>query len=428
MMNKQTNEILQSYETAIKNLNSSNIEDKDVLDILHTRDVLEIAFKEEKCLSSSILKTLISCDIELRNKAGIITKSIKAESFENWRHTVHPPAEAWWWNLEAIAPHPWDNWDWLWKLLSLAGWTLNISLLVNISTRFLVGGGVGLVGVGAVALPSILTLLQANSQLTKFGEQGFSKLLNQKIPILNRKIPKEYHQEIKLGSTFIMSGFLIGFWFSLPIFSNFYHRNGLYNFDNGNLTSAEQNFQRAIHLNTNNIAARYNLANLYEEWEQITKAKQQYQIAIAANLPSAYNNLARLHIKDKKYPEAAVLLTKGLNFATQANFQKPEVRYSLFKNLGWVRFEQARYENAVSRLKTAIAISQNPQVRPYIPNPAAAHCLLALALEKQQQSAKQILPHWQQCAALGSVTNADEDGWLHIARQKLSQKNTQNNK
>ena len=307
----------------------------------------------------------------------------------------------------------------MWKLLSVTGWTVNISLLVNIATRFLGGGGVGLFGVGAVALPSILALLQASSELTKFGEEGFAKLLDKKIPILGKKISKEYHQEIKLGSTLLMSGFLIGFWLCLPVFSNIYNRNGLDNFEQRNFDSAEQNFQRAISLNADNISAHYNLGNLYEEWEQIKKAQQQYQIAIGGNLPEAHNNLGRLYIKYKKYPEAAALLTKGLNLANQPGFDKPEIKYSLFKNLGWVRFKQTRYEDASLNLAAAIGISKNPEARQYIPNPGAAHCLLAQVLEKQKESSQKALSQWQKCIDLGSITNPDEDEWLHLARQKL---------
>ena len=428
MMTTQLDNTLEYYEAAIEDLDCSKldcskIEIEHVLNILHARDAVQAAFKQAKHSSdSSILKRLILADAQLRDKAGTITKVIKTEEWEDWRESIHPPAEAWWWRLENIAPHPWDDWDWLWKLLSVAGWTVNLTLLVNIATRFLVGGGVGLFGVGAVALPSILALLQANSQLTKFGQEGFAKLLDKKIPILDRKIPKEYHQEIKLGSTLLMSGFLIGIWSLLPVFSNIYNRNGSDNFDRGNFGSAEQNFQRAISLNSDNVSAHYNLGNLYEERDQIKKAKLQYQIAIGGDLPEAHNNLGRLYIKDKKYPQAAALLTKGLQLAAQPGFQKPEVRYSLFKNLGWVRFKQRRYEEANSNLNIAISISQKPEDKKYIPNPGAAHCLLAQVLEKQKQSNQKALSEWEKCVRLGSRTNPDEDRWLHLARQKLRER------
>lgn len=243
----------------------------------------------------------------------------------------------------------------------------------------------------------------------------------QRIPLLGKKIPKQYYQKIKLGLILSMSGLLSTFWFCLPIFSNMYNRNGLDNFDKQNFSAAEQNFKRAIFFNANNAEAYYNLGNLYEEWKQIEKAKQQYRIAIKGNLPEAYNNLGRLYIKDKKYPDAAEWLIKGLEFTANRDLQKPELQYSFLKNLGWVRFKQGKYKEAASDLEIAISISTNPDHSQYIPNPGAAHCLMAQVLEQQKKSSSKALSQWQKCAELGFVTNPDEDEWLDIARQKLGE-------
>ena len=87
-----------------------------------------------------------------------------------------------------------------------------------------------------------------------------------------------------------------------------------------------------------------------------------------------------------------------------------------------MRFEQGRYEDASLNLNAAIAISKKPEVLQYIPNPAAAHCLIAQVLEKQPKLSQTALSEWGKCADLASVTNPDEDEWLHLARQKVSQK------
>lgn len=96
----------------------------------------------------------------------------------------------------------------------------------------------------------------------------------------------------------------------------------------------------------------------------------------------------------------------------------PEIKYSLFKNLGWARLQQGRYEEAQQILQAAIGIARNPDTKKYIPNPGAAHCLLAQALEKLKQP--KALEQWQQCSQFGSRLNADEDTWLHLAKEKLS--------
>ena len=219
-----------------------------------------------------------------------------------------------------------------------------------------------------------------------------------------------------------MLGLLIIFWSALPSISNIYNYNGLTNKRQGNLGSAQQDYLRAISLNSDNVKAHFNLGNLYEEWEDLEKAKKEYAIAVAGYLPSAYNNLGRLYIKDKKYPQAAVLLAKGIGLASKNN-SKYEIRYSLFKNLGWATLKQNRYEESQAALNSAINITKNPKVAKYIHNPGSAHCLLAQVLEQQEKSISlQELQEWQKCSKFGSRLNVDEYIWLHLANEKLQNK------
>lgn len=412
-MNSPLDITLKRYEVSLKSLDKVDFDIEQVLTVFNARDAVQQALKDEKSIPNSRLQKVIELDEHLRNNAERITRAINgktADKLQSWRESIQPSAEAWWWKLDAIAPHPWDIWDWLWISLSIAGWTANISLLVNIATRFLVGG-VGLLGAAAVTLPSILALLQAGSQFTKSGQEGFDKLLD-------KKIPKQYHQEAKLVSTLMMSGSLVIFWFALPSISDMYNHNGLKNYDEKNLGTAEQDYLRAISLNADNVDAHYNLGNLYEEWQDLEKAKKEYQLALSGDLPEAYNNLARLYIREKKYPEAASLLKKGLVLAQKEN-STPEIKYNLFKNLGWVRLEQGRNEEAQHNLQAATGITKNREAVKYIRNPSAAYCLLAQVLERQKQTA---LEQWQQCAQLGSTLNPDEDNWLHIAQEKIHNK------
>jgi tetratricopeptide (TPR) repeat protein len=412
-MNSPLDITLKRYEVSLKSLDNVDFDIEQVLAVFNARDAVQKALKDEKSIPNSRLQKVIELDEHLRNNAERITRAINgktADKLQSWRESIQPSAEAWWWKLDAIAPHPWDIWDWLWISLSIAGWTANISLLVNIATRFLVGG-VGLLGAAAVTLPSILALLQAGSQFTKSGQEGFDKLLD-------KKIPKQYHQEAKLVSTLMMSGSLVIFWFALPSISDMYNHNGLKNYDEKNLGAAEQDYLRAISLNADNVEAHYNLGNLYEEWQDLEKAKKEYQLALSGDLPEAYNNLARLYIREKKYPEAASLLKKGLVLAQKEN-STPEIKYNLFKNLGWVRLEQGRNEEAQHNLQAATGITKNREAVKYIRNPSAAYCLLAQVLERQKQTA---LEQWQQCAQLGSKLNPDEDNWLHIAHKKIHNK------
>ena len=239
------------------------------------------------------------------------------------------------------------------------------------------------------------------------------------------KIPLHFHEEAKLASTLTMSALLYFLWLLLPLFSQIYNANGLSNYSRWKLESAEQSYLRAISLNQENLDAHFNLGNLYEDLQELDKAKKHYLIAVRGNIPDAYNNLAHLYIKDnknKQYPEAAALLIAGLEASKQKN-SKPEVKYSLLKNLGWVRFKQGRNQEAEKSLKEAIKITKNPEDTKYIRNRASAHCILGQVLEQgaKQQPTAAALEQWQKCCELADKTNPDEDTWLYKARQKLKQ-------
>lgn len=50
-----------------------------------------------------------------------------------------------------------------------------------------------------------------------------------------------------------------------------------------------------------------------------------------------------------------------------------------------------------------------------------SHCLLAQALEAQNEDPAEVLERWQQCYALARGLNPEEDNWLEMARQRLFQ-------
>jgi hypothetical protein len=71
-------------------------------------------------------------------------------------------------------------------------------------------------------------------------------------------------------------------------------------------------------------------------------------------------------------------------------------------------------------LKAAIGIAESAETAKYIPNPGAAHCLMAQTLEQLKSKQPTALSEWIQCSKLGSKSDADEDTWLYLANQKLS--------
>lgn len=113
------------------------------------------------------------------------------------------------------------------------------------------------------------------------------------------------------------------------------------------------------------------------------------------------------------------MLTTGLQLTEEKN-SLPEVRYSLYENLGWARFEQGRDNLALPPLQSAIGIANTPEAKGHVRNPGAAHCLLAQVLERQKKP--EALLQWKLCSNPGSVTNPEDpemDTWFYLAQQKL---------
>ncbi|NEQ85288.1 MAG: tetratricopeptide repeat protein, partial [Moorea sp. SIO2I5] len=143
--------------------------------------------------------------------------------------------------------------------------------------------------------------------LTKAGRTGVEEIISR------LGIPKYLWQEVKLGLSGVLLLFLIGFRASLPLISGYFNEQGLKNYDNGDWSSAQSDYERALSLNPDNADAHYNLGSLYEDLQELDKARTQYRLAAQGGLDAAYNNLGRLYIIDKKYSEAVSLLLKGLD-------------------------------------------------------------------------------------------------------------------
>ncbi|MDJ0599143.1 MAG: tetratricopeptide repeat protein [Crocosphaera sp.] len=399
------------YQKALDDWNSLedsqaalSTEDEQALEILLARDALQNELKKTEKVSVDILSQVMQLDLRLKQNAG---KILKVLNLPEYRESLPSPPQDWWWHLDG------KQINWVIKGLKVMVWTGSLGLLANIASRFL-SGGVGVFGAVAVVFPSFLTLLQARSELTEAGQEGLDKL------IAKKGIPQHRRERAKFSLLLALSGLLLGFWFALPLISEkVYNQRGLNNYKQGQLGTAEENYLRAIALNPDNVYAHYNLGNLYEDLQQFDKARTQYLIAVKGDVPEAYNNLARLFIQKKEYAQAVALLNQGiLQAGKQDSF--PEVKYSLFKNLGWARFKQDRDTEAQQALQVATAIASNPENAKYIiKNPGSARCLLAQVLERQKQPSA--IEQWQKCCQLGSTLNPDEDTWLHLAQKKLQE-------
>ncbi|NEO55479.1 MAG: hypothetical protein F6K54_21835 [Okeania sp. SIO3B5] len=426
-------------EKALDKLNSSNtpLLRQEVIEILLTRDALHKALSNKIKPSASAILRIEELDRKLRENAdGLIQDINLAEYRENFPKT----RDAWWWYLDNIVEekakksHPWNRFDWLVRVIRVIVWTGNLTLLGTLASLFLSSGS-GLGGAVTIAIPSILSLLQAQSELTETGKKGFDKLLDKV------KIPQYFHEEAKLVSSLLMTGLLLVIWLNLSSISNRYKLAGQKLQDQEKLASAEEKYLQAIKLDSDNLDARYKLATIYEELQDFSNAKKQYIIAAKGGFLDAYNNLAYWYIRENKNGEAIDLLNQGLQLLEEKeeNFEQLTDReklnfqtqkYSIFKNLGWARFKQKRYDNAISSLLLAMAIAKNPEYQRYIRNPGAAFCIYSQVLLKTGKPLSEVKENWQQCRQLiksrlaaGESINSEEYEWLYEVEQQLKIKN-----
>ncbi|WP_013323568.1 tetratricopeptide repeat protein [Gloeothece verrucosa] len=399
---------------------------EQVLDVLLARDSLKNALSNQEKIPHDLVFKIVELDSCLKKQAYKINRVL---NLEGYRGSLPTQPEDWWWHLETTGDgHSGDNLDGLWKILRAILWTGNLSLLIAIIPRFL-SAGAGLGGALGVVIPSLLTLVNARSEFTETGQKELEKWL------VKWGIKPHCHEKIKLGLTFLVSLVLFLIWWQgLPFFAELSNKRGYEIYKNGQLATAEEKYLKAIAVDPDNLSAHYNLGNLYEDLQNFQEARKYYLIAAKGDIPEAYNNLGRLSIVEKKYPQAVFWLQQGIGIQGS----KPlNVQYSLYKNLGWVRFEQKRYDKAEEALSTAIDLVETAtkdeiaQIR----NRGSASCLLGQILTQrprakqialQQKQEQKILKQWQQCYELVSYTPAkerslEEDDWLYLACNKLKE-------
>ena len=150
----------------------------------------------------------------------------------------------------------------MFKGATTLAWAISIGLLINISGRFLLGGA-GVAGLSAIAFSNLLTLLKARSDLTDAGNEGVQLLFKR------FKLSKPEQIRFRFGSTALLTSGLFAFWLTLPMLSRYYNSRGLTQRGEGKLGTAEQNYNRAISLDPDNVDAHYNLGTLHEDIQEL---------------------------------------------------------------------------------------------------------------------------------------------------------------
>jgi tetratricopeptide (TPR) repeat protein len=224
-------------------------------------------------------------------------------------------------------------------------------------------------------------------------------------------------------------------WQGPILIAGFFNASGLAAYQNMDIAPAERrkeardNYKKGLRFNPKSPDIHYNLGLLYEDWNKWDEAAQAYEVAMLEGRTQAYNNLARLYIRQGKANEAINLLLETQESDNYESFILEDL-YNFYKNLGWARWQQERYQEAEEALSEALIIAErikevkkeigNPKLfEERVPNLASADCILAQVLHDQgkQTEARQ---HWQHCLDLGNSQVPEEDEWMGVARQQLN--------
>lgn len=140
--------------------------ESQILDLLLSRDGVQEALNSYTLNSSADFIRIVDLDQRLKKDGKRIAWAI---DLADWRASLNRSIEAWWWYLD-------DRLGVVGSFASLVCLTAALSLLLNISSRFL-SGGLDLPGASAIMGQSVLTLLAAKASLTRAGQKRIERFL-----------------------------------------------------------------------------------------------------------------------------------------------------------------------------------------------------------------------------------------------------------
>lgn len=396
---------LRQYEAVLSNLEAAAPPSEAViLDVLIVRDQVQNAIAHATVVPDSQRVTLYRLDQRLRRQANQIAQGV---SLADWRESLSPPDSAWWWKFpQPLDPR--DRFDWFWNGFTLACLTASLSLLVDISSKFFKNGP-DLFGSFAVISQSVLALLASGSALTQAGRQVTETLLQQSG--FSRYRWNEAKSAIA-GSLLLL---LVLVHTNLPTIASWYSHWGKQNVQAGEMSSAQDNYQRSLQLNPNNAKTHYSLGTVYDSLNKTEQAAAQYQLAVKGGVPQAYIRMSRLYILNGQPNEAVALLMAGRekinatasNLAPGVSDSSQTLSYDYYTNLGWANWKQSAFPAATAALQQAIKID---------PNQAAAHCLLAQVWDAQNKPSQ---TEWQSCSTLADRSVPEENSWYNLAQSRV---------
>jgi tetratricopeptide (TPR) repeat protein len=375
--------------------------EKEILTCLVTRDSIRYRLKAGNLDDMALIPRLLVADRVLR---ALSPRLANVATIAEWRKSIQPPAEAWWWFPATALSTRWcDRLDWLFNGLTLVVLAIALSFVVDIATHFYYGG-FDLVGALTIVLPTLLASLSAGGLFSSTLQEGMNRAMQR------LRVHAQYQNEARFALAMVVWLVVAVVWINLPHIARAYSDRGEAHRAQGQLAKARRDLERAIKLDPGNAMAHYNLGNVYEDLFSDEKAILEYQMAAAAGLDLAHNNLGRLYIVRGENDQAVQVLQRALRLLA-ADEKSPEAttRYHMLKNLSWARVGQQRWNDARSLLDEAIVL---------LPDNAPAHCLLGKAYAGLGKRSEAELA-WRRCIGLAHAHDPDEDRWIGEGRAYL---------
>ncbi|MCC3589769.1 CHAT domain-containing protein [Microcoleus sp. PH2017_28_MFU_U_A] len=213
-------------------------------------------------------------------------------------------------------------------------------------------------------------------------------------------IPTKFMQRTSIS----LAGLAIGYPLIGPHLASAINTFGMKNHRNNQFLIAKASYNLAASINPTNGESSYNLSLLCDQLNEDECAREAMKQAVWRGLPEAYAQISRsLIIKNK--PESALKVIGMCLEQTQFD----GVKSACFKNRGWVRLNQKRYDAAETDLRKAISLSnKTPE----------AQCLLAKVLEAKGKP-QEALTHWQETLKSANPSIPEQDECIQMAKERL---------
>ncbi len=135
-----------------------------------------------------------------------------------------------------------------------------------------------------------------------------------------------------------------------PMYPCWYNDYGMIFLAMGKFKEAEENFHKALSMDSTNISVMNNLGSLYNQTYRFTEAEPIFKkvISIDSTQIVTWNNLGSLYNQTRRYEEAEPILKKALSMDSS--------QYKAWNNLGFSYIQTHRYQEAEPMLIKAIEL------------------------------------------------------------------------